>query len=369
MQIRLLALIGSSLLQGVIAVNLHVQPAPSGDLELLSLHSASESSSGLEDQKNAQRKLALSDDVEITNDSEDTRGIIPINGLELTLRPTPVALETDQISLIVETMEIFLVDELQETNSSLSLISAIYFNEDVETEFTPASRMLRKGRYLAGGDTAAYSTMKISGGSANHTWSIDYGDDYPSPDEINEAILSILVKVMGDILNSLGLVNVTEVDVRPYLKPAILLAPEKIAPDDIDDEEGGGSRVAISATFGCLAAVIVGCVIAYQSRKGNTFKNMGNRYREVTSNLRMKSLKRQSSRNSDGEYLVEVCTDLTVDETPKLDLSQESSINQSFHTSVQSPSSVIGQKQKVEDKKTIDPSDYVVEIGTDEISY
>jgi hypothetical protein len=363
MQLRLLSLIATYLFQGSGAFNLHhVLPAPSVDLEVSSLNSASEATrskfSGLEPLENTHREEL--EDVEITNDSDESRGGLDINGLELTLRPTSVALSSNQTSLLVLTMETFLLNQFSTniTNSSLSLISAVEFNDDVKTDFIPARRMLRNGRYLPDAETVAYSVMKIFGGSANYTWNLYYGEDYPTEDELNAAILSILTDNMSAIMQSVpGLESVTDVEVRPYNIPSVLLAPDKIAPDE--ETKGSGVGGALSATFGCLAAVIVACVIAYQSRKKDSFKRIGSRYREVRSNLRMRSLKREGSRDQDGEYLVEICTDLAVEDTPKPEASPK----------VQSPSSVKGQKLRVEERKTIDPSDYVVEIGTDEIAY
>ena len=186
---------------------------------------------------------------------------------------------------------------------------------------------------------------------------------------LNEAVLSIMQTNIASILSDAGLVGLTEVEVEQYIPVDLAIIVSYPDGDVVDDTEKVGNSKGISygAIFGILAAVFVALGFSYHSWKKEKFKKMGAKYREVRSNLRMKSMKRDNSQGTDGEYLVEVCTE-NVDKLEQPS-SPVSASKHSYHSarSMPSPSSVRGQKRIAEEAKTINPADYVIEIGTDEI--
>jgi hypothetical protein len=287
--------------------------------------------------------------------------------LNITLTPPVQDLTTEQTSLVLSKMEEFLLAEFETYTDELKLIKYLNLNDDVETKYVAARRLLRNGRYL--GESGAHSEINISGGIANYTWDVDFGENYPTEDKLNDAVLSILNTNIANILSDAGLVGLTEVEVEQYIPGDLAIIVTYPEGDIFDDTEKVENPKGFSygALFGILAAIVVALGFSYHSWKKEKFKNIGAKYRHVRSNLRMKSIKRDNSQGTDGEYLVEVCTDTVEKLEPPS--SPVSASKHSYHSarSMPSPSSVRGQKQKAEEAKTIDPSEYVIEIGTDEI--
>jgi hypothetical protein len=306
----------------------------------------------------------LAEDFEITNNSEDTRDILDIYPFNLSLKPTPTALTPEQISTAIAVMEEIIINNLQFEADELTRIKAVDLKDVAVVEFLPAQeRMLRNGRVLAGGPTAASSVMMVPGGIANVTFSLDYKT--PSEEVLNEAVRTILNRSLKDALkNVTGFETLEEISATPYFPPPL------IQPDD----ENGKRRtisVATSASLGAMAALIVAGGLGYYAWKKGSMKKMNGRFRDVRSSLRMNSLKRADPDPQAQEYLVEVCTDLTESPTTSPKVSPNGS--SSYHSSLESPavkdypspSSVRSKKLRAGDKKTIDPSEYVVEISTD----
>jgi hypothetical protein len=157
-------------------------------------------------------------DFEITNNSDDTREVLSIDSFKVMLQPTPSALTSEQISATIVTMkEILMVHfELGDEATELTLISGVDFNDGVVADFIPSQRMLRNGRSLVDGETtAAFSMMKMLGGYANVTHSIDI--DTPSEAVLNESVQNILNQRLKDMLrlNIVGFENLEEAVVTP----------------------------------------------------------------------------------------------------------------------------------------------------------
>ena len=303
------------------------------------------------------------EDFGITNNSEDTRDILDIFPFNLSLRPTPTALTPEQISTAIDVMEEIIINNLKFEADELTLIKAVELDDTAVAEFLPAQeRMLRNGRVLAGGPTAASSVMMVTGGSANVTFSLDY--KAPSEEVLNEAIRNILNRSLKDALkNATGFDELEEISATPYIPPP-LIQP--------DGENRRTISVATSASLGAMAALVVAVGLGYYAWKKGSMKKMNGRFRDVRSSLRMNSLKRTDPDPQAQEYLVEVCTDLTESPTknsPKVSPNGSSSYHSSLESPAAkdypSPSSVRSKKLRAGDKKTIDPADYNVEISTE----
>ena len=302
---------------------------------------------------------------EITNNSADTVDVLSIRPLKIILRLTPSALTNAQISTMIVTMQDILISEFQSNMgyepADFTLISAVGLNDDVLAKFVPAHRMLRNGRALVdGGTTAASSVIKISGGYANVTFSVDTNP--PSESVLNEAVVNILNN--RELINNSGLGVFGEVSVMQF--PVVSspgVDPTVIQPD------GRNMSIGTSATLGAMAAIIVAAGAGFFAWKKGVTKKISERYRDVRSSLRMVSSHKRLEPDSNAQdYLVEVCTDATESpiSSPKLMPSNDSDLAvPTINENCPSPSSVRSEKQRAGDKKTIDPADYVVEVGTE----
>jgi hypothetical protein len=303
------------------------------------------------------------EDFEITNNSEDTRDILDILPFNIILRPTPDALTPEQISTVIDVMEELIINNLKFEADELALIKAVELDDNAVAEFLPAQeRMLRNGRVLDGGPSAASSVMMVGGGSANVTFNLDFSA--PSEKVLNEAIRTILNRSLKDALNNAtGFGTLEESSATPYVPPP-LMQP--------DGENRGNISVATSASLGAMAVLFVAVGLGYYAWKKGSMKKMSGKFRDVKSSLRMYSLKRTDPDPQAQEYLVEVCTDLSESPTkniPKVSPNGSSSHHSSLESPAAkdcpSPSSVSSKKLRAGEKKTIDPADYNVEISTE----
>ena len=316
----------------------------------------------------------MRDDGEITNDSRDVNWDLQISKLDVTLKPTATAITSDQAMKIIVGMETILMANLKFESDSLALISSIELDKNPELEFIPSRRMLRNGKQLSdGAEISARSIVRVMGGSANSTFSIDHA--FPTEDELDAAIPKILNdKLLNWLLSEPEFESLTEVVVAPYVDetPSPPSGSSSNPRTEIITEPiGGGSSVAISASLGTLIALILAVGIAYRSWKKGSFKKIGNRYHEARNSLKMSSLRRSKSRNDDEEYLVEICTDqLEPPSKVKKVGDQEISPKNGFRglpflNNMHSPTNMKGRNKRDEGLKTIDPSDYVIEVGTE----
>eukprot|EP00979_Chaetoceros_neogracilis_P012549 scaffold3352_cov197-Chaetoceros_neogracile.AAC.5 len=256
-------------------------------------------------------------DFEITNNSDDTKEVLSIDSFKVMLQPTPSALTSEQISATIVTMkEILMVHfELGDEATELTLISGVDFNDGVVADFMPSKRMLRNGRSLVDGETtAAFSVMKMLGGYANVTHSVDI--DAPSEAVLNESVRNILNQHLKDKLklNIVGFENLFEVVVvvvTPEFPPD---TPQHYPPPCCG---GGGMLVIMSATFGSMAAICVAVRLGFYARKKGVTKKIGERYRGVKSSLRMHPRKRLEPHSQAEDSAVESDLELDISKDDK----------------------------------------------------
>jgi len=240
---------------------------------------------------------------------------------------------------------------------------------EVNYQFFPATRMLRNGRYLVDRAlTAAYSTIEVTGGYANTTFSTEFDND-PTADELNIAVLSILnADLMAALIPTVaGLAQAETLTVASYVP-----VPDDVGPGQGQGQGQGqgenGEQINGDSTptvLWSLAGIFVALGAGYFAHKKGAFKKASTRYNAARSNLRLNTLKSNSG-NADGEFLVEVGTDEMEEGMDAVSPSNSNDTTDTYHSAVMcSPSSVKGVKQKAEEKKTIDPSAFTVEIGTE----
>lgn len=314
------------------------------------------------------RKIAI-DDGEITNNSEDTRRILYIQPFVLTLRPTPSALTPAQISKTVVTMENLLMEKLGNESQELSLVSAVDLSDIAEVAYFPAQAMLRNGKSLSdNGTIAAYSTFKVDGGTANTTFSIYY--DPPTNRQLNVAVIKILNENLVDILRvEDGFLFLEQAAAETYVPTPP--TQNKLPQTPIVSRK---SSTPIAASLGSIAVILAVLGLVFYAWKNGSMKKLSGKYSHVRSNLRLKSLKRSDTDCKAQEYLIEVGTDeidspfpcrsVSDDDNGCHTVSNHTVDNKNKYTDdFPSPSSIRSKKQRAQDKKTIDPADYVVEVG------
>jgi hypothetical protein len=316
------------------------------------------------------RKIAI-DDGEITNNSEDTRKILYIQPFVLTLRPTPSALTPTQISKTIVTMENLLMEKLGNESQELSLVSAVDLSDIAEVAYFPAQAMLRNGKSLSdNGTTAAYSTFKVDGGTANTTFSIYY--DSPTNRQLNVAVIKILNENLVDILRvEDGFLLLEQAAAETYVPTPS--TQNELPQTPIVSRKSSSSPIAVS--LGSIAVILAVLGLAFYAWKNGSMKKLSGKYSHVRSNLRLKSLKRSDPDCKAQEYLIEVGTDEIDLPLPSRSVSDDDDgcRTASNHTvdnkknkytdDFPSPSSIRSKTQRAHDKKTIDPADYVVEVG------
>lgn len=317
-----------------------------------------------------ERKVAI-DDGEITNNSEDTRQILDIQPFVLTLRPTPSALTSKQISTTITMMENLLMDKLGNESHELSLVSAVDLSDIAEVDYFPVQAMLRNGKSLSDNATvAAYSTLKVDGGTANTTFSIYY--DPPTNRQLNVAVIKILNENLVNILRVHdGFLSLEQATAETFV-PAPTIQNELPQSPIVSRK----SSKPVAASLGSIAVILAVLGVAFYAWKRGSMKKLSGRYSQVRSNLRMKSLKRSDPDSIAQKYLIEVGTDeieLPSSRSVSEDDCRAGSVHGADHKNSSindndvfpSPSSIKSKKQRAFDKKTIDPADYVVEVGTE----
>eukprot|EP00979_Chaetoceros_neogracilis_P014012 scaffold4305_cov124-Chaetoceros_neogracile.AAC.1 len=225
--------------------------------------------------------------------------------------------------------------------------------------------------------------MKVLGGYANVTYNIDI--DAPSEAVLNESVRNILNRDLKDMLklNIVGFEDLQLAVVTSYTPPQ----PQNNPPESQNTSPGEpGSKttpVAVPATLGSMAAIFVALGLGFYAWKKGATKKIGERYRGVKSSLRMHPHKRLEPQSQAEESAVEVCTDnflpsssecpspssvRSENERADSECPSPSSVrseNERADSECPSPSSVRSEKERAGDKKTIDPADFVVEVGTE----
>ena len=238
---------------------------------------------------NAHRDI-MTDDVEITNEDSGA-DVLSIDPLQMRLSPTPESLSLDVIAKIKTILEETILENLVEMGGSLSTITSVTFNDISNAKWVPGKQMLRHGRVLADGSfTEPYTILDIPGGSANSTFSIYYST--PNEQELNNAILSILVRKASTSFSSNGLDFETETAVLP---------DERNEPIDTDKSKNSGASVAA----GVVVAFIVVIGAAYYARRNGTVGKLQQKYDILKSNLRA----RRDGPSDDADLQVEICSD------------------------------------------------------------
>ena len=316
----------------------------------------------------------LDDGHEITNNSDDVVGILPIDPFQIQVyTQNEIALGVEQARSAIHAIETLLLDNftLRSLPDTLSLISNITlrFDEDVDLEYATRRRLLRNGRYLEGA-TRAYSVLKTSGGIAGYNWGIDLEGDpaqYNAPNEnnLNAAILAILKssKFLEDF--QLIIPNINEIEIESYSPTVVNANPSQEI--DVNDTLPGhiGSTTPVALIACSISAVVIALFgIALYVRKSGSSQTIGKKFVAAKSALRTRSFKHRNL-IEDSEYLVEVCTDSTMDDKPISNIASTPNEQSLRIMSMPNPSSVKGQRHRFEETRTIDPSDYVVEIGTE----
>jgi len=312
------------------------------------------------------RKLEL-EDGRITNNSDDTRQILRIDPFTLTLRPTPSALTPEQISHTMNLMETLLMKKLKRESNALALISAVNLNDVAEVDYFPVQTMVRNGKALAdNAQMAAYSIMKVDGGRANTTFSILY--DPPTTKELNIAVMKILNENLVDALRlQIGFNEVEQVAVESYVAP-VIIPPENSSNTPQSPIVSRTASKPVAVSLGAIAAVLAVLGLSFYAWKKGSMDKVTEKYSQVRSNLRMKSLKRSDPDEKAHEYLIEVGTDEMESPTSSpvsTPLNRPGSMDMHMREEFPSPNSIKSKKQRVRDRKTIDPADYVVEVGTE----
>lgn len=235
-------------------------------------------------------RLLLNDDLKLTN--EDSRAdVLSIDPLQITLSPTPESLSPDVIAKIKTILEDTILENLVEMGGALSTITSVTLNDVSNTKWVPGKRMLRHGRVMADGAfTDPYTVLDIPGGTANSTFSIYYSS--PNEQELNNAILSILVRKASTSFASNGL---------DYEGETTVLPDERDEPINTEKSKNAGASVAV----GVVVAFIVVIGAAYYARRNGTVVKLQQKYDIFKSNLRAW----RDEPADDADLQVEVCSD------------------------------------------------------------
>eukprot|EP00553_Chaetoceros_curvisetus_P009666 CAMPEP_0204635436 /NCGR_PEP_ID=MMETSP0717-20131115/31482_1 /ASSEMBLY_ACC=CAM_ASM_000666 /TAXON_ID=230516 /ORGANISM="Chaetoceros curvisetus" /LENGTH=256 /DNA_ID=CAMNT_0051654177 /DNA_START=33 /DNA_END=803 /DNA_ORIENTATION=- len=242
-----------------------------------------------------------------------------------------------------------------------------------EYEWQGPRRMLRNGRYLAdGASTDPVSFVTINGGEVNTTLHLYYDD--PTEDDLNTMMVDTLLNnLLGALKKEDGFQQLTDIDIV-YPAPSSNMK-EYGNGGPITDNTDGGS--AMPAVMGILAAVCLALGAAIYARKKGHMGGITNKYHEVRNNIRASTLRRRHSDDDGADYLVEVCMDndeainkgtSTPPVTPPLSSKKKpltGNMDDDGTMNIPSPRSIGGGRNKVKESRTIDFSQYTIEVGED----
>lgn len=352
---------------------------------------------------NNNRALAKFESEEPTNDSEEDKDKLDIYPFTLTLKPVEKSLDTKQLDLILISIEELMMEELEFVSSSMESIKSTQLFDIFEEDWVGPQPMLRRGRLLLGGEMMQpHSIVRVTGGNATTTFDLYY--DYPSEKDLNDAVEYIIKQFLISKLNERGFENLRDVEIEmdpppptssPSSSPSSSSTPPPPPPkpnkqeqtleipDNGGKEGNNDTAIALSSTFGVLAAVVVALAVAIYARRKGHIEKLRKRYRSMRGNLKLKSLKRNGE--VDSKYLVEVCTDEVEERTPpttpittpekndnekKKDLQDPmqqplnppTEVQGKVYNNLMNPRHVRGSKAKMSDMKKIDYSQFVVEV-------
>lgn len=245
----------------------------------------------IEYENNQDLRDLINDDGKITNEDSNA-DVLSINPLQMTLSPTPDILPSDAIAKIKTILEETVLENLNEMGSSFSTITSVTFNEITNVKWVEGKPMTRHGRFLADGSfSEPHTILDIPGGTANSTFSIFYST--PSEQELNNAILSILVTKASAAFSNNGL---------DYESETAVLPDERGEPVDVSEKSKSN---AASVAVGVVVAFIVVIGASLYARRNGTVGKLQQKYDILKSNLRA----RKDQPVDDADFLVEVCSD------------------------------------------------------------